>query len=279
MELPIRTIDSHATCLSHDSGVLSIQASEEAIYELITRRIQLNMNYLVTERLDPFAATPTKDEAPSTNPQDLLPDDIGLQHAIAYLYLNVFQQSHMSGLDNWEGISDLLVNWDCFRDRDHALATCSQVAAWTQRRLRPKDMRSHAWALIELIRGRFQVEEMLLLLDDLRDMSSDLDDPSRDVELYLGFLECAFMGHNRTRPEVTYATSDALGWENLFRDTICTLIVDGSLNSRQKLIMKETFCYCADRFDLRNEIDLLDYSLVEGRDVFRHIDYPLHFYE
>lgn len=131
-------------------------------------------------------------ELPPEDILALIPEDFTEVHSIAYILLNLFQQSSSEGIANIETVVETLEHLFQMLDKNEIASTCRDVVVWTQE-LAPRDLKPSAYSLIWHSKLMLNEAQIMDLMGQVKTLARQNWDVCGKVGAFVEWLECFFM--------------------------------------------------------------------------------------
>ena len=148
-------------------------------------------------------------EIPPQTPFEYILDEFTEHHAVAYIFLNLFQQANQDGFrETMEVVEELSQCFD-FKTKQEITKTCAEVIHWSQK-LKPRELKPSIHDLLWLAKLSLSGKEVARLMGRVHDLARIHEDVYGNVMRYTRHLDCFFM-ELVSEPQVNLALPD-LAW-------------------------------------------------------------------
>lgn len=131
-------------------------------------------------------------EFPPENPFDLIPAEFTVQHAVAYMFLNLFQQANQDGFRETMEVVEELGRFFEFNSKQDITKLCAEVILWSQK-LRPRELKPSIHDLLWLSKMSLSRREVGLLMGRVHNLARNHEDIYGNVMRFTRHLDCFFM--------------------------------------------------------------------------------------
>lgn len=156
--------------------------------DLLPRSDPLNEALAVSDCLMDYMAG----EFPPEDIYAYFPDTFEVEHGVAYIFLNLHQQSSEEGFTEFQGLLDELQGFMGQNDKRESAKICTEVIEWTLW-LKPREVKPSVYSLLVLVRDCLDVEESEALMKQVHSVANKHEDVAGNVMAFVRYLDCLFM--------------------------------------------------------------------------------------